>query len=394
MKYTIKNMQSFMKREKIIFILVLICIITSSFIINFSYGLYQNYNVIKAEENSDFTRIDITINDRDSVTKEKIKECVFSVSNKTNNALRMYIVYPIIEEFYNRQNIDWNRLMCRFVVKDNTIRPSTDFAQSLIDNGNMISGEYFTEEQEQNGELVALVRPIADPQFKDTMVDCTSEITTRVEGEKRWVEIQNKEYEVIGYHKQLATPYFPFESLDESTTFQDFIHLMFYKPITRPQYNEIKRNFEGVFGSAVTVPDMDIPESENYYLYNTIILISVMIAILAAINFAVLYKYILSKRTKTLAIFRICGCTKFKALGMFLTECMMIAVPLFALTTLVYDKYVLPKLGRHFEYIESAYSFKLYLLIFGIYIAATFVVLLFMINGFLRKNIREAKEER
>ena len=73
---------------------------------------------------------------------------------------------------------------------------------------------------------------------------------------------------------------------------------------------------------------------------------------------------------------------------------LIIAVPLFAATTLIYDKFVLPKLGQHFEYIESAYSIKLYLLIFGIYIVATLVVLLIMISGFLRKTIREAKEEK
>lgn len=190
MKYTIKNIQSFIKNEKMIFILVLLCIITSSFIINFSYGLYQNYNVIKEEESSEFTEIDIMINDNDSVTKEKIKDCVFSVSDKTNDALKMYLVFPILEEFYNRQDDDWNRLMNRFVVKDNTIRPSEYFAQTLIDNGNMISGEYFTDEQEINGDLVALVTPpLEDQTFKDTMVDCTSEITTRVEGDKRWVKI-------------------------------------------------------------------------------------------------------------------------------------------------------------------------------------------------------------
>lgn len=395
MKYTIKNIQSFIKNEKMIFILVLLCIITSSFIINFSYGLYQNYHVVKEEESSEFTEIDIMINDNDSVTKEKIKDCVFSVSDKTNDALKMYLVFPIVEEFYNRQDVDWNRLINRFVVKDNTIRPSEYFAQTLIDNGNMISGEYFTDEQEISGDLVALVTPLLEDQtLKDTMVDCTSEITTRVEGDKRWVKIQDKEYEVIGYHKQLATPYFPFESLDESTTFQDFIVLVFYKPITNSQYIDVKNNFEAVFGSAVTVPDMDIPESENYYLYNTIIIISILIAILAAINFSVLYKYILSKRMKMLAVFRMCGCTKSKALAMFLSECMIIAVPLFAATTLIYDKFVLPKLGQHFEYIESAYSIKLYLLIFGIYIAATLIVLLFMISGFLKKTIREAKEEK
>ncbi len=394
MIYILKNIKSFIKLEKMIFLLILLCIVTSSFIINFSYGLYQNYNVIKEEKSSEFKELCITINDSDSVTKDKLKNCVFAISNKTNKSISMYLVFPIIEPFYGMQDDGWNRVMIRFTAENGIIKPSTAFAQQLEDNGNMISGEYFTEKQEGNGDLVALARPPVDPQSKDFMIDVTSDITTRIDGEKRWVEIQNKEYEVIGYHKQLATPYFPFESLDDSTTFQEAIYLVFPKSMTNSQYKEIKMNFEGMFGSAITVPELDIPESENYYLYNTIILISIMIAILAAINFAVLYKYILSKRTKTLAIFRICGCTKSKALWMFLSECMIIAVPLFALTTLIYDKFVLPKLGQHFEYIESAYSPKLYLLIFGIYIAATFVVLLFMISGFLRKTIREAKEEK
>jgi len=394
MIYILKNIRTFIKLEKMIFLLILLCIVTSSFIINFSYGLYQNYNVIKDEKSSEYKELCITINDSDSVTKDKIKSCVFTLSNKTNKSISMYLVFPIIEPFYGMQDNGWNRVMIRFTAENGIIKPSTAFAQQLEENENMISGEYFTEKQEGNGDLVALTRPPVDPQFKDTMVDITSDITTRIDGEKRWVEIQNKEYEVIGYHKQLATPYFPFESLDDSTTFQDAIYLVFPKSMTNSQFEEIKMNFEGMFGSAITVPDLDIPESESYYLYNTIILISIMIAILAAINFAVLYKYILSKRTKTLAIFRICGCTKSKALVMFLSECMIIAVPFFALTTLIYDKFVLPKLGQHFEYIESAYSPKLYLLIFVIYIVATFVVLLFMISGFLRKTIREAKEEK
>lgn len=376
-----------------IFFLILVCVVTSSFIINFSYGLYQNYNVIKKEESSEFTEIPITINNQDAITKAKIKECVFSVSDKTNNAINMYLVFPVIEPFYSHQNdeeLSWNRISLYFTVENGCIKPSTRFEENLKKNGNLLSGEYFNEEQEAVGERVALVRAVDD----ELDLGCTEAITTRVEGDKRWVEIQGKEYEVIGYHSQLATPFFPFESLDETTTFQDVMDIVFKNPITISEYNDIKKNFEYVFGNDVTVPDMDIPESENYYLYNTIIIISILIAILAAVNFAVLYRYILSRRTKTLAVFRMCGCTKFTALRMFLSECMFITVPLFALTTIIYDKFMLPKLGQHFEYIESAYSFKLYLLIFGIYIAATFVVLTVMISRFLGKTIREAEEEK
>lgn len=376
-----------------IFILVLICIITSSFIINFSYGLYQNYNVIKEEEASEFTEIPIMINNQNAITKDKVKECVFSISDTTNNAINMYLVFPVIEPFYSRQYDEtspWNKINLYFTAENSCIKPSTRFEENLKKNGNLINGQYFSEDQEANGERVALVRIIED----ELDLGCTKTITTRVEDDKRWVEIQGKEYEVIGYHTQMATPYFPFESLDETTTFQELIDLVFKKPITISEYNDVRQNFERVFGDAVTVPDMDIPESENYYLYNTIIIISILIAILAAVNFAVLYKYILSKRTKMLAVFRICGCTKLKALIIFLTECMIISIPLFAVTTYVYDKFVLPILSKHFEYIEAAYSFKLYLLISTIYIFATIFVLILMINGFLRKTIREAKGER
>ena len=63
----------------------------------------------------------------------------------------------------------------------------------------------------------------------------------------------------------------------------------------------------------------------------------------------------------------------------------------FALTSLCYDKFVLPVLARHFEYIESAYSMKLYLIIFAIYVLSSLIVLGIMIYfSFLRKTIRES----
>lgn len=389
MKYVLKNLSSFFKNEKMIFLLVLLCIITSSFVINFSYGLYQNFNVVKEEaENNELVEIVIEVNDSTQVTKNKMKECVFSISGETNDAIDMYLVSPLIRASSDEDL--WNIMDCRFTIRDDHLYPCDIFYSNLQEFGNWHEGEYFSEQNEINGDLVAIAKKAdeSDPKY------CiTSRITTRTENDRRWIEIQGKEYEVIGYHTFGEAPFVPFESLDDNTGFENLI-VHFEKPMTRPQYNEVKDNFERIFGDAITVPYMDIPEAENYYLYNTIILISVMIAILAATNFAVLYKYILSKRMKTLAIFRICGCTKSKALAMFLSECMIIAIPLFSLTTLVYDKFVLPKLGQHFEYIESAYSFKLYLMIFGIYNAATFIVLLIMISGFLRKTICEAKEDK
>ena len=390
MKYILKNLVSFLKNEKMIFLLVILCIITSSFVINFSYGLYQNFNVVREEtENDELVEIIIEINDSKQVTKNKIKNCVFSISGKTNNAIDMYLVSPSIRASSNRDL--WNTMNCRFAIRDNHLYPCEIFYSNLQEFGNWDTGEYFSVQNEVNGDLVAVAKKVdeSSPNYCTTTL-----ITTRTEKNRRWIEIQGKEYEVIGYQKFEEAPYVPLESLDDNTEFEHLIIVHFEKPITRSQYNEVRERFEDSFGSAITVPDLDIPEVENYYLYNTIIIISILIALLAAINFSVLYKYILFKRMKKLAVFRICGCTKVKAFTILISECMLLMIPLFVATTIIYNRFVLPKLGEHFKYIESAYSMKLYLLIFIIYTFASVIVLSFMIRGFLSKSIREAKEEK
>lgn len=134
MKYIVKNIFSFLKNEKMIFMLIILCVVTSSFIINFSYGLYQNYNVVKAEETCEFTEIPIIINNQEAITKAKVKECVFSISDKTNNAINMYLVFPIIEPFYSQQFHDtnpWNRINLYFTAENGIIKPSTRFEENL-----------------------------------------------------------------------------------------------------------------------------------------------------------------------------------------------------------------------------------------------------------------------
>lgn len=384
MKYIFKNIKLFIKNETMIFFLVIISTITSSFIIIFSYGLYQSYITAKSEENNKTKGIMIDIFDTDSVTKEKLKNCLFSISDKTNDHITMYIVSPVVKEFdYDK----WRSLYNRFTVKNGEIASSDLFENNLRKNGNLISGYYFTDEQERNGELVALAR-INSENFD---IDFTEQITTRVEGEKRWIQIQGKEYEVIGWHNQEPIPYFPFESLDETTTFQNYIDILFDRPVRRSEYKDIKNNFEKTFDSAVRVPNINIPENENIYFYNTILIISILIAFLASVNFSMLYKYVLSKRTNMLTVFRICGCTKSKTIIFFLVECMIITIPLFIITTIIYDKFLLLWFGNYIEYISEVYDIKIYLTIFAIYAITSLMVLITMIKNFLQKTICEAK---
>lgn len=380
MKYIFKNIKSFIKTEKMIFILVIICVMASSFIINFSYGLYQNYNVIKENETSELYELEIPFNNDltgNYADKKTLKDTVLTFTNSLNENVDMYLVEPYSDEVTEMDGgVD-----VRFTIKNCNFAPCEIFKENLEKFGNLILGEYFSEEQEKNGEKVALVY-VENPGDDD--------ITRKLKINDETILFQDKEYKIIGV-QVFQGLMVPFESLNDDTPINS-LYMGFTKPLTRSQYEEIKEKISMAFGDLAEIPELDIPESENYYLYNTIIMISVLIAVLAAINFAVLYKYILSKRTKTLSVFRICGCTKLRALRMFLSECMLITIPVFALTALCYDEFILPALSKHFEYIRSAYSLTLYLIIFAIYVFSSLIVLGIMIYfGFLRKTIRETK---
>ncbi len=387
MKYVLKNLKSFIRTEKMIFLLIILCISSSAIIINFAFGLYQNYNVVKTEEDSGLNSFEIDIIDGTRVTKDILKECVLSLSEQTNDNIDMYYISPIIEPFYSNQDIGWGTMHIRFTVNQNKIAPCTIFKQNMERDGTIISGSYFSDAQEANGENVAIISNDSGDKLS-----CTDTIVTRTDRDKQWITLQGKEFEVIGIYKMANTPLVPFNSLDDNTQLQGQIMIGFNKSVTRSQYDEIRNAFQSYFESAVTIPELDIPEIENYYLYNTIILISFFIALLAAINFAVLYKYILEKRKKSIVIFRICGCKKTKALCIFLSECMIITIPVFVISTLFYSAVILPLLDKSFEYIKSAYNFGIYSIIFAIYIVTSIIVLSTMILfSFSRKSLIEDK---
>lgn len=384
MKYAIKNIKSFIKNEKMIFMLVLLCVVTSSFIINFAYGIYQNYSLTKGEIKSEYLSFSVYFKNTEKAyaSKEKIKSTLLTFPDEINNSIDMYLVGVIYEEY---AGTELNRIDVHFCIKDGEIIPSEIYKNNSTKNGILRNGRYFSEQEEKNGERVALIncKPMSNEigqYIKDIMID---DETILFQGDK---------YKIIGY-MTLETLVIPFECVKDNMPVYEVL-FYFKKPVTLSQYNEIKRIIKKNFGSIARVPGFDIPETDNLYLYNTIILISLLVSVLAAINFAFLYRYILSKRVRALAVFRICGCTKEEVLGVFLKECMMIAVPAFAITTLFYDRLVLPELGKHFEYIQSVYSPERYLLISAIYMITTLIVLLIMINSeFLNKKIIEVKGE-
>ncbi len=126
--------------------------------------------------------------------------------------------------------------------------------------------------------------------------------------------------------------------------------------------------------------------------YRNMLAVSVLIAALTIINFAFLYGFILQKRARTLAIMRICGCTKFRARRICMGECCLICIPVFLIGMLTYIPLLHGVLGNLLEYIEQAYSFVVYALLFLIYAATLLIIMGVMLSRQIRPELAESRK--
>lgn len=115
--------------------------------------------------------------------------------------------------------------------------------------------------------------------------------------------------------------------------------------------------------------------------------ISILIALLSGINLAILYLFMLKKRNKNLAIMRICGCTKWQATQIYLGECLLISIVVYAIGFLIFYALLKFVFQYVFEYMMEAYSPVIFVGIFLIYIIVITIVLSILIYHNVKKEI-------
>lgn len=357
MRLVLRNIRSFIKGEQMIFLLLILCIVTSSVILNFSYGLYQNFHILKTEESTDMAAMPMTL--RGDITKAEVERYMLSLSSDTNDSIISWsMVFTYNGDSYH----------CFVTIRHGKITVSemdADGFRRLY----ITDGEYFSASQIEKGDYVALI-----PDEKHL----ESGKKNRYPVVDNKVNIMGKNYEVIGTLKGFDAPMIPFTTMDGDMVLSDFT-LFFSSSVKRSQYNDILSNAENIFGDRLHVPRLKIKDNQQLYLYNTVMFIAAAISVIAAANFVVLYRYILIKRRKIIAIYRICGCTRFKAVRSYIGECLMLIIPMYLAAALGFNYGLLPVFSTVYTYMQGAFSLKIYTAIFGIYLTISLVSLILMI---------------
>lgn len=356
------------KNDKTIFFLMLICVVVSAIILNFSYGLYQNYSVMKHESLGKTYEIPVSLRDS-SITKSEVKKYITGISSQTNNDIIAWSFQ------FEKDNITFDSCV---TVRNNIITTSKIYGNNLLNYSFITEGRYFYPSEEENSERVALVHD-------DNFTGHNSE-TDKFPIKENKVTVFGEEFEIIGKQNKTEAPMIPFSSIDDESVLNS-MYINFESRITKSRLNELTETAEKILGDRIHIPNINLPDNNELYLYNTVMFISVVISLISAANIAILYRYILIKRRKEIAVFRICGCTKTKAVLIYIKECMALIMPAAMISTIIFHLFILPSFSNTYPYMAGAFNLPVYSAIIGIFFLASLIVLVTMVSGEANKSV-------
>lgn len=417
MRYSLKNLCSMFTKQRLLALLLVLNIIVSCLVICFSYGLYQNYNVVLDQgEQDEYREINVITDERyitegeygmhlGGLTVSETEAFLTSLSPEIADNIKSVTCHVMLESDFriteNGQN-GTDDLWFEFRVSGGKLVPSERFSKVLSSDDYLARRKIAAVSSKHFDPNNAVEMWLSYPD--GTTLKMASRTLTEAD---RSISVGGESYELVILPKELDKPaqysysedevdismsvFIPFTAIPGDTVLSllsenSALALSFEQPLTRSQYNEIGRALQEAVGDKASLPALEFTEVSELYYYRTVILISVVIAVLAAVNMAILYRFILERRSRELAVMRVCGCSKQRAVLMYLAECMLVNIPVFALTELAYHKLLMPRLAEVFEHIEGAYSFKLYLFIFLIYTVASLTVMLIMICSVISKH--------
>lgn len=366
MKYIWKNIKTFCQSETGFFILSILCIFLSLQMMLTAYGLFGIYTIKKNAEEQNLSSLQFTFSD--AVTKQEFAEAIKKVPQELNDKILQY--YITVELPQQNRSSSWKDLDFHITVRNGKITISSQFAENTKDSGTI--PEFFTEEQESNGELVALTS------------DFDLESFEKFQSDGETIEVFGQTYQIIG-KQRWSLIMIPFSSLPDDTILSGESVSM-YEPITKQDYDQLRTVLTRELDNRISFPDLNIPDLNELYRYNTVLWVNLFIICASALNFALLYRYLMMKRRGELAVFRLCGLRKGKAALLYLGECIGLILPGTAVAFGYFHWLILPLLAKVHGDIVTLYSPVIYGKLIAGYLTVTFVILAVVIGMELRSS--------
>lgn len=349
MKYILRNILSLFQREKAAAVCLVCGFLISALALLFLFGLYHQV----AQKNLanvnglQYMEMEIETPQKD-ITWERVKKCFNRLDQNTLEALSDITMKAAIdsdpENYYGSFNFDYTL----DEKGDPAYLDMTDLLQSM---GQLYEGRWFTREEFDHGEKVALGLGYDYADFAEQ-----EEYTLRYEdGSKDQYLIDGESYRRIGACLLWTTPTIPVTCLKEDAPVITLAFGFKNLSITARQYGNIKEVFDEEFSGAVKVPEKNFKELDaNYYLLMALLLVSV--GILTAVVLSLLLTYVWQQQEGMYAVCRLCGMKRKESVAYFAAECALLSLVCFVVAAIPYLHFAVPRITDIMGFFGEGYT--------------------------------------
>ena len=394
MKYIHTNLRLFWKKEPAMFFLILLCSFTAAVILYFSFGMiihYQEnrrrgdidaydmrvyYNALESAQRSD--NPDYQQKAKDYLTTEKNMQymTVGDLRNFLENVPKTLFIncnQLIVNSYYDADNayvefVDDSGAMGSGNIYQVTFSFHYDEATEIISpstktNENLIYGDYLSIEDETYGTHNAVIGIgvyndlFVDGRKKDPELgyNITYDNSYNFEDHTEFT-LFGETYQIVGITDGTGID-IPFNSMKDDepicTFWSTCMTFLYDTPITNQQEEFLRQYVEDAYSGYLSVEELEHTYI-NASFYTMLIVVLVLVILIAVANIAIIFRYILMKRRKQIAIFKLCGCKN--CVAMFVEEGLLLTIPAFAVGTLVYLLLLRPVFSKLFAFMYLAYT--------------------------------------
>ncbi len=368
MKYALKNLSALIRKERIVFAMMFVSVFFSALLLNFSYGVYRNYHTKTTEAEINNTMLRPRIADGQTLTKKDLQAYSEALSQELLDQMEVICAETVPEDGPGADMGGTFKMRYRMVNGKYDISWQRE---SYARTHQIKSGRFLSDEEAETGAFSAVISDT------DNIFPLDSETVT----------LFGNEYTVVGKCRiDSAYPIVPFLSLPDALPFTSLL-IVFYENVTRAQYRELVKTADSVIPGILVYDEPEFPDEDSLYIYRNIMLISALISLVSAANLAMLYLYMVRKRSRDLAIFRICGCTRSKAIRLYVTECLLISVPVYLAGLLVYVTVLKKQLSAIYEHMNEVYTPLSYLAVFAVYLLTVFLITEIVVRRKITKTV-------
>lgn len=400
MQYLIKNLNLFLRHERVMAWLCLFCSFMAAVVLFFSVGLIQHFQ--KQREYGDSDSYDMTIaytalHELMQAQNADYKEAALSFEHYLSVGSLKALLQDVdpyvlnncstinVSALYgtNTNEIDWkyldggglylnnielaNLYFCYDMQSDMytaTVSNQKD-AMGLSTAKPLLFGERLTNEDYIEGKKnIVMGIGVFNDLFVPGLKKTESGYNTTISEDYDYLLPKTciafgEEYQIIGISQRSDEITLPISSLPDTTILKSFgpyaLSLHYDVPITHLQYTYLNALLEDQFNGVLSV--REIAFHHRYAVFYSMMLGSVcLIAIIAAINIALIFRYVILKRKKQIAIFKLCGCSNLRLILIFFGEIMVLIIPSFLFGMFVYFVAISKKMKELFIYMRDVYT--------------------------------------